>query len=195
MSDKPTLYIASLSDYNNGVLHGVHVDVGEDMDEVVWPAINAMLAASPTTKRYGDKAEEWAIHDHENFGGFNPSEYADLNRLHDIAVLMEEHGIEAVAGYLINDSSADLDEFTDHYRGVHESFKAYVTGMDSDILGFDSLRAMCKNGYDWDKRHDEGVEEMISKIEGYIDWDAVARDWEHGYSTHRGTEGLHVYED
>ena len=46
------IYLASLYDYNAGILHGVWIDfdtclnVGE-----VWEAIRAMLAASPTAKR------------------------------------------------------------------------------------------------------------------------------------------------
>lgn len=195
MSDNPRIYVASLSDYNNGRLHGVWIDA---TDDDIHEQVQAMLAKSPTFREFpaGGPAEEWAIHDHDNFGGWNVSEWASFDRVHEVATAMVEHGIEAVAGYLISyGDDADLDEFTDHYRGVHESFKDYILNNDTDVLGFDMLRAELKTGQTWDRRKDEGIEEMISKIEGFIDWDAVARDYAQDYTTHRGDEGLHIYQD
>lgn len=54
------IYAASLSDYNNGILHGAWIDADEDVERMSGE-ITEMLADSPTTKRYGEPAEEWAI--------------------------------------------------------------------------------------------------------------------------------------
>ena len=66
-ANEPAVYIASLSDYNAGILHGrwFSLEDYETVDE--WQqAINDMLAESPTAKEEGVPAEEWAIHDTNN---------------------------------------------------------------------------------------------------------------------------------
>lgn len=46
-----------------------------------------MLAASPTTTRTGEPAEEWAIHDHEGFGGLEIDPHESLEEVHHRATL------------------------------------------------------------------------------------------------------------
>ena len=59
------IYIASLSDYNAGILHGEWINLeGLSVDDI-QDKINAILKASPIAKKYGEPAEEWAIHDFE----------------------------------------------------------------------------------------------------------------------------------
>src|ERR1700722_1252880 len=60
---QPRIYVASLSDYNAGRLHGEWLDAAQD-PEAILAGISAMLAASPEPG-----AEEWAIHDYEQFCG------------------------------------------------------------------------------------------------------------------------------
>lgn len=64
---RPAIYVASLTDYNNGILHGRWIDALLSPAEI-HRQIHEMLAGSPTTTRTGEPAEEWAIHDHEGFG-------------------------------------------------------------------------------------------------------------------------------
>lgn len=59
---EPRIYVASLSDYNNGHLHGCWIRAAQP-PERIYDEIHQMLAASPSPS-----AEEWAIHDHEGFG-------------------------------------------------------------------------------------------------------------------------------
>jgi antirestriction protein len=68
----PRIYVASLSDYNAGRLHGAWIDASQDLDEV-WRQVSEMLAASPEPI-----AEEWAIHDYDNFGPLRLDEYESL---------------------------------------------------------------------------------------------------------------------
>jgi antirestriction protein len=113
----PRIYVASLSDYNAGILHGewVNADVGV---EVVHEVIAEMLADSPTTARYGDIAEEWAIHDYSGFGSVHLGEYESLERVCAIAQGIVAHG-DAYAAWVANDESGDLsaETFEDSYLG------------------------------------------------------------------------------
>lgn len=82
----PRIYVASLADYNAGRLHGCWIDASEPI-ETVREEIARLLARSPEPI-----AEEWAIHDYENFGGLRLSEFEDLERVAEVARLIVEHG-------------------------------------------------------------------------------------------------------
>lgn len=119
------IYVASLSDYNAGVLHGEWVDV-TDVD-AMHEAIATMLAESPTAKLEGLPAEEWAIHDYEGFGDLRLSEYADLDNLCSIAEGVTEHG-PAFLGWLAREPNHNTDksDFEDAYHGEWDSLADYV---------------------------------------------------------------------
>src|SRR4051794_22832572 len=70
--NRPRIYVASLSDYNAGRLHGTWIDTNQTVEEV-GGEITAMLALSPEPG-----AKEWAIHDHEGFGPYHVGEYESL---------------------------------------------------------------------------------------------------------------------
>ena len=64
---RPRFFAASLSDYNNGILHGEWIDASIDAAEM-GAAVGAMLERSPTYEQLGEPAEEWVILDSEGFG-------------------------------------------------------------------------------------------------------------------------------
>lgn len=123
--DGPRIYVASLSDYNAGVLHGVWLDASDDVDEL-QAGIDRMLAESPTTRRYGDIAEEWAIHDYEGWENLRLGEYEPLERLNATARGIRTHGpafgawVEALAPDTIEDEA-----FLDCFAGEYESLTDY----------------------------------------------------------------------
>lgn len=124
---RPRIYVASLSDYNNGLLHGRWIDATADV-EAMQAAIAEMLAASPATERYGDPAEEWAIHDYEGFGEIRVDEYQGLATIAKWAEGIERHG-EAFAAWVayVGEQSDDLvKQFEDRYQGEWESVEAYA---------------------------------------------------------------------
>ncbi|NJO62413.1 MAG: antirestriction protein ArdA, partial [Richelia sp. RM2_1_2] len=82
----PRIYVACLAAYNNGKLHGEWIDCDQDADDI-WEKIEKMLEASPEPD-----AEEWAIHAFENWHGIEISENADIERIAELAELIEEHG-------------------------------------------------------------------------------------------------------
>jgi antirestriction protein len=61
-SPEPRIYVASLSDYNAGRLHGRWIDAAQGV-EAVEAEIVDMLGESRQLV-----AEEWAIHDYDDFG-------------------------------------------------------------------------------------------------------------------------------
>lgn len=64
---RPRFFAASLSDQNNGVLHGAWIDASADAS-TMQSEIDAMLDRSPTYEHFGEPAEEWLILDSEGFG-------------------------------------------------------------------------------------------------------------------------------
>ena len=117
----PRIYVASLTDYNAGILHGEWIEASDDA-ETMQDGIDSMLAASPTTRRYGDISEEWAIHDYEGFGQLRISEYEPLSKIAALASGITEHGMAftAWAEYSGSDSE-QLEGFDDHYLGEWDS--------------------------------------------------------------------------
>ena len=61
MSEVCQIYVACLSSYVHGHLHGEWIDATQD-EEGILAEIHTMLAASPVTELYGEVAEEFAIH-------------------------------------------------------------------------------------------------------------------------------------
>ena len=90
----PRIYVASLSDYNAGHLHGAWIDADSDVD-VMAAQVADMLAES----RH-QPAEDYAIHDHEGF----PVRIGEFTSLQEIATIME--AIEAVEDRVGRDPKA-----------------------------------------------------------------------------------------
>lgn len=145
---EPRIYVACLAAYNNGWLHGAWIDVEDDAD-AVREAINAMLKASPVAG-----AEEYAIHDHEGFGGVEIAEYAGVDKVVAIASFLRERG--TLGALVLEHFCGDLD--------------AAASALDEDYWG---VFASLADGYQ------EMTEETLTIPEAlrlYIDWEAMARD-------------------
>ena len=121
----PEIYVASLSDYNAGRLHGRWIDAtfGEDH---LREEVEAMLSESPDPH-----AEEWAIHDYQGFGSLRLGEYESLEKVAELGELIEEHG-EVIAGLVDHFGGLEyLDEavkaLEDHNAGAAESLEDWAT--------------------------------------------------------------------
>lgn len=164
------IYIASLSDYNNGILHGRWIDLDGLDGSDVHAEIDEMLAESPTAKETGFPAEEWAIHDSE---GFDCSEHEDLYELCEFVRLVGEHG-EAFAIYCDNvGDRTDEDGFQDRYCGCFKDKEAYAYHIIEECYELEST---------------------MGNLACYFDYEKFARDlFIDGYYGIRGSEGLHVF--
>ncbi|MFE0775713.1 antirestriction protein ArdA [Streptomyces sp. NPDC058861] len=103
----PRIYVASLTDYNSGILHGEWIDADQDAD-AIHQDVQAMLAESPTAKRYGEVAEEWAIHDDDEFDGIPISEWDSFERVSKLAALLTSHP-SALVAHFVEDGQAVED--------------------------------------------------------------------------------------
>lgn len=138
----PRIYVACLAAYNNGQLHGAWIDADQSAD-AIHDEIRAMLASSPIPG-----AEEWAIHDYDDFGGIQLSEYEDIDRVAEIAALLVEHG-EAFGAWYSYDPSADVSDFQDAYRGEYESEEAYAEELVDDTGMLDSIPENLRYYFDY----------------------------------------------
>lgn len=226
MSDTPRIYVASLSDYNAGRLHGEWIDADQEAD-AIWEDINAMLAASPendvcqwcggnrdahnddgrcpggrTTSFLPSNAEEWAIHDYDNFHGLKLGEYENIERIATIGqALAEATDAGALAAWLDQNDDNTPDDFDDHFRGHWDSFKDFVTESELGdmVLGLSQLKSLAREGARFESpRTLSAIDDLIDHLSNYIDWDALARDTESGYTVVEcgaPTYGVWIFED
>jgi antirestriction protein len=131
--DRPKIWVGSLSDYNNGVLHGEWMDAAREPDEV-HADIQRMLSASPTAAKYGDVAEEWGIFDHEGFGAHTVHEYDSIDTVSRIARGIEEHGLAFAAwADMCGNDNDRLDQFEEAYLGHYPSAETWVEQLMDDL--------------------------------------------------------------
>jgi antirestriction protein len=146
------IYVACLSAYNHGTLHGEWIDATQDADSIMSD-IQDMLATSPA-KKYGE-CEEWAIHESVGFGEASISESEDIETVSALAQFIEKNG-EAGLAFIENcdyDAGSIEEQFSDLYMGDYASLADYAEEM-----------------Y-------EG-EEIPEVLQRYIDWAAMGRDME-----------------
>ena len=148
MTDTPRIYAACLASYNAGHLHGQWIDATDA--ESIREAIQAMLKRSPCPG-----AEEWAIHDFENFGAIRLDESEDISRVAELGALIAEHGA-AFAAYAdhVGVDFATEEAFEDAFCGEWDSEEAYGENL------FDELY----------------LREVPEHIQPYIDYAGFTRD-------------------
>jgi antirestriction protein len=149
MNNAPRIYVACLAAYSNGKLHGDWIDCDKDADKIL-SEIKLILAKSPEPN-----AEDWAIHDYENWHSITIREHESIERIAELATLIQTHG-SAFAYYY---EYFDLVEgFEDSYRGCYESEEDFVR----ESLTEQGIIEKC---------------ERAGLSECYIDWERIARDW------------------
>lgn len=146
---EPKIYVECLAAYNNGILHGRWIDADQDADAIRNDIAN-MLKASPI-----EGAEEYAIHDFEDFTGIHVEEYTGIDQVSKLARFAVEHG---KLGAELFEHYGDLDvareALEDSYCGVYPSLADYMEELTTETTAIpDNLRH-------------------------YIDWESMARDAE-----------------
>ena len=128
------VYIASLSDYNNGRLEGKWFDLSDYLSASdLMDDINDML--NDLTEKYndGEVREEWAVHDYEDIPPTLASEYmgeADFEKLLEIRKVAEDRNIPVEV--LVERAG---DTGSDDYEALAESLVMVVDGSDElDIV-------------------------------------------------------------
>lgn len=133
----PRIWVGSLADYNNGILHGAWIDAAQDEVDL-QAAVLAVLVTSPWTARTGEPAEDWAIHDYDGFGPLRIDEHENLNWISRVGKGIAEHGLAFAAWADVVEEPERLAEFDEAYQGHYDSLTAYVEQLVND-LGYDEL--------------------------------------------------------
>ncbi|PZR32839.1 antirestriction protein ArdA [Caulobacter segnis] len=165
---EPRIYVACLAAYNSGRLHGAWIDVGDDL-EAVLNAVAQMLAASPEPM-----AEEYAIHDFEDFGGVELSEYTPMAKVVETAAFLRAHG--RLGALAAANFGGDLEQ-------AGEALEEGYLGV------FESLADYCQS------RTEETIE-VPEALRLYIDYEAMARDLELNgevFTVETGRAEVHVF--
>jgi antirestriction protein len=156
-ADAPRIYVASLSDYNNGRLHGRWIDADQPA-EAIQEQIAEMLAESKEAI-----AEEWAIHDYEGFGDLRLSEYEDIELVARVAFEMTQHGpvFASLVGYLggVSEVEAARRYMEEGYRGEFDSLTDYAQELIEDC-------------------YSDVLKSLPDFIKYHIDYEGIAHDME-----------------
>jgi antirestriction protein len=178
---RPRIYVASLSDYNAGRLHGAWLDAAQT-PQALGEDITGMLGASPMPG-----AEEWAIHDYDAFGGITIDEHESLEQVSRLAAGLAAYS-EAFASWahLVGRDPTELEHFEDAYLGKWESLAASAGGL-LDSLGVTG---------ELERLAEEHLGEHLAL---YVRWDyeALGRDLDYGggiRAHERDDGGLDVFE-
>ncbi len=148
------IYVACLSAYGNGYLHGDWIDASEGIDHVK-DCIKEILSTSPVA----EECEEWAIHDFQGFGNYKVEEYSDLDKLCEIAEFLRECDKfpPDVVSELVNDYGID---------GAKEK-------MEEDFIGeFESTTDLAYHFVD-EFGYLDGVSKTVAR---YFDYKSFGRD-------------------
>jgi antirestriction protein len=123
---EPKIYVACLAAYNSGILHGAYIDATLHPDEMLV-LIGEMLEKSPVIG-----AEEWEIHDFDDFDCIRIDRWEDLQQVHDIACFLVDKG-ELAAKLLQELGNEEVDYvrqyMEDNYIGKYDSTRDYVYEM------------------------------------------------------------------
>lgn len=174
--ERPAIYVASLADYNAGRLHGRWIDAAQEAERL-HEEVAAILAASPEPL-----AEEWAIHDYDNFGPLRLSEHESLERVSVIGRGIAREGVAFAHWAAISESEdADLAEgFNERYLGYWGSLDEYAEHL-LDDLGYIGMVARAV------------PESLLNYVQ--VDFAAYGRDLELGgdLTTSEGDGGVYLF--
>lgn len=186
-NNTPKIYIACLSAYNSGCLHGLWVDATQDVEDIK-DDINWMLSWSPVAD--DEPCEEWAIHDYEYFHGFSLGEYESLDYVSKLAQALDNaQDSDAMSAWLnyakdtINDPDIEklAEEFNSYYCGQWESEKDFV-------YKSDEIEEM----FNWKE-----FEKKFKFWSNHVDWDSVTRElFLEGYDSVKASPyGIYVFRE
>ena len=164
--DTPKIYVACLAAYNNGHLHGSWIDVVDE--DGIQDAVRALLKSSPIPD-----AEEYAIHDYENFDGVTINEYDSFARVVEIAEFLEN--CSGFGGKLLENYGGDIEDAEsalERYNGEYESLADFAEELT------------------------ESTTEIPKNLKYYIDYKSMARDMEMNgdiFSIETAYKEIHVF--
>lgn len=150
MADTPRIYVACLAAYNGGRLHGEWIDADQSAEEI-HEAIKQMLSRSPEPG-----AEEWAIHDHENFDGIEIGESTSVESVSAIAELLRDHeSAGAIAYNHFNDLEEARKALADQYYGEWSSLADWAESYLEETGGLENVPESLRSYIDFKRWADD----------------------------------------
>ena len=151
----PAVWVACLSSYNHGNLHGAWVNVPDSVEEM-RELIEQVLQSSPSPD-----GEEWGFFDNSELAPFDIGEYEDLETLVMYATAIN------LAKADNNDDAFSVWDY-DEYRGddaesIYNRFK-------------DQYMGCFRDGVEFSESYFDDCNEIPAHLSNYIDYEAVWRD-------------------
>lgn len=111
--------------------------------------------------------DSWEVAEfEEDFGEYSdPAMFKDLDEYGTYVEQCEEHG----EGYVLRFADVGDEDFNDHYQGCWESKEQFVR----ELV--------------------ESCETIPSHLDGYIDYEKMARNYMMDYSSYESADGLHIF--
>jgi antirestriction protein len=124
----------------NVILQDLVCDCGHEWTEQISSPNYSNVCPECDGKGNDDKpdyksAEEWAIHDTDNFHGIKVEEWESFEKVAELAEILAEHG-EAFAAFWNNSGSGEdvkKEDFEDAYRGRFVTFKEFAEELSDDM--------------------------------------------------------------
>ena len=171
------IYVACLSSYNSGVLHGEWITLLDDqliwdtnIEDYIQKEIDKMLKSSKMPF-----AEEWAIDDYDDFS--NLGEYPSIEEISNYAYAIERHVYEVVKEFKEMYPSEDISSLDDRtYHTDYAKFQDYADNYADEVV---------LSEYD-----------SNSTISNYFDYEKFAHDLKHDYSVYETDDhDVIIFED
>jgi antirestriction protein len=164
------IYVASLSDYNAGILHGswFNLDDFTSAEDLLAAIQERVLITSPSCPPSSDyPAEEWEIHDIED--AYSGWERMSLEQLISLNSAINEHG-EAFRVWVeeMDGDPEDVSAFEDAYEGEYDSELDYIYKYVDDTGMLDGVPDNIRNYFDYEAFARDVFMTDLSFCSGYV---------------------------
>lgn len=148
--ENPEVYVACLSSYNNGILHGTWINAVQLLENI-WEQIWQLLDESPM-----ESAEEFALHGCQGFYSLRIGEYESIEAVHEKAMFIVQYGElgAELATYYDGNLEQAKEALKEYYQGQYQSRLDYAAYL------FDELY----------------LHDIPENIRAYIDYQSFKRD-------------------
>lgn len=176
------IYVASLSDYNAGILHGFWFDLSDysDADDLLEAIQKQVLDTSPTAHEEGlESAEEFAIHDYDDVYPAGLGEYESINRLMEIQDCLNrciDDNIpeEAFCEWMeekegVYSKNIDYDNFASCYKGHYDSEVDFTYELVHETCLLDDVPEIAARYFDYEAyARDLFINDYTMTSRGYV---------------------------
>ncbi|MCJ8346563.1 antirestriction protein ArdA [bacterium] len=140
-----SIYVASLSHYNNGELVGKWLDITDMTAEEIRQDILSYMDSLGV--------EEWALHDESNLGCVFSEYGMDWDRVVRFIDLCKGYSYESVSTYVSNIGSDYFTKegFESSYMGKYDSEKSFAEEYIEDSWLFDQIPSHLQYYFDYDR--------------------------------------------